>query len=107
MSEPNGSHQEDGARAPDQRGRSGPPPGSAGTTPDYRLAGDGVPGNCSGHRPRLDHAGSTLCRLVSCAPEVADVRMLGQEELPDGTTSYSLSIVLPGGRELSVDVHDC
>jgi hypothetical protein len=42
---------------------------------------------------------------VSCVPEVTGVRMLGQEDLFYGT-AYSLTVVLPGGRELLVDVHD-
>jgi hypothetical protein len=53
-----------------------------------------------------DHAGSLLCRLLVFHPEVVDIRILGQTDLPDGTISYSLGVRLPGGRELYVDVED-
>jgi hypothetical protein len=59
--------------------------------------------------PRIipaDHAGSTLCRLLARHPEVLDIEILGQSEMPDGTISYSLGVLLPGGRELYVDVED-
>jgi hypothetical protein len=32
--------------------------------------------------------------------------MLGQTGMPGGTISYSLGVMLPGGRELFVDVED-
>jgi hypothetical protein len=53
-----------------------------------------------------DHAGSTLCRLLAAHPEVLDIEILGQSELPGGAISYSLGVLLPGGRELYVDVED-
>jgi hypothetical protein len=53
-----------------------------------------------------DHAGSTLCRLLAAHPEVLDIEVLGQGELPGGAISYSLGVLLPGGRELYVDVED-
>jgi hypothetical protein len=53
-----------------------------------------------------DHAGSVLCRLLVSHPEVAGIEMLGQTEMPGGTISYSLGVMLPGGRELFVDVED-
>ncbi|HEY1643222.1 MAG TPA: hypothetical protein VGG35_21220 [Streptosporangiaceae bacterium] len=53
-----------------------------------------------------DHAGSTLCRLLAAHPEVLDIEVLGQSELPGGAISYSLGVLLPGGRELYVDVED-
>ena len=53
-----------------------------------------------------DHAGSTLCRLLARHPEVVGIELLGQTEMADGTISYSLGVLLPGGRELFVDVED-
>jgi len=53
-----------------------------------------------------DHAGSTLCRLLAAHPEVLGIEILGQSELPGGAISYSLGVLLPGGRELYVDVED-
>ncbi len=53
-----------------------------------------------------DHAGSVLCRLLARHPEVVGIEMLGQTEMPDGTISYSLGVILPDGRELFVDVED-
>jgi hypothetical protein len=53
-----------------------------------------------------DHAGSLLCRLLVCHPEVMSIRLLGQTDLPEGGISYSLGVRLPGGRELYVDVED-
>jgi hypothetical protein len=60
-------------------------------------------------RPRSappDHAGSVLCRLLIHHPEVLDIRILGQTDMSGGTISYSLGVILPGGRELYVDVED-
>jgi hypothetical protein len=54
---------------------------------------------------RADHAGSVLCRILIAHPEVVDIEILGQAEL-DGAISYSLGVMLPGGRELLVDVAD-
>jgi len=53
-----------------------------------------------------DHAGSVLCRLLVYHPEVVGIEMLGQTEMPDGTISHSLGVMLPGGRDLFVDVED-
>ena len=52
-----------------------------------------------------DHAGSVLCRLLIAHPEVAGIELLGQADLDDGIV-YSLGVILPGGRELLVDVSD-
>ena len=53
-----------------------------------------------------DHAGSLLCRLLVFHPEVVDIRILGQTDMPGGIISYSLGVILPGGRELYIDVED-
>jgi hypothetical protein len=53
-----------------------------------------------------DHAGSVLCRLLVAHPEVIDIEIVGQAELSDGVITYSLGVILPGGRELLVDVAD-
>ncbi len=53
-----------------------------------------------------DHAGSMLCRLLIYHPEVVDIEILGQAEILDGTITYSLGVMLPGGRELFIDVED-
>ncbi|MGH3158088.1 MAG: hypothetical protein ACRDNF_16135 [Streptosporangiaceae bacterium] len=53
-----------------------------------------------------DHAGSILCRLLTFHPEVVGIRILGQTDMPDGIVSYSLGVILPGGRELYIDVED-
>lgn len=53
-----------------------------------------------------DHAGSLLCRLLVFHPEVEDIRILGQTDMPGGVISYSLGVILPGGRELYIDVED-
>ena len=53
-----------------------------------------------------DHAGSVLCRLLMSHPEVVDIEILGQAEIFEGTISYSLGVLLPGGRELYIDVED-
>ena len=55
--------------------------------------------------PSADHAGSVLCRLLIGHPEVVDIEILGQADLPDGII-YSLGVILPGGRELLIDVGD-
>ena len=39
-------------------------------------------------------------------PEVVDIEIVGQGELSDGVITYSLGVMLPGGRELLVDVAD-
>jgi len=54
----------------------------------------------------VDHAGSLLCRLLVYHPEVVDIEILGQTEMSEGTISYSLGVMLPGGRELYIDVED-
>jgi hypothetical protein len=53
-----------------------------------------------------DHAGSVLCRLLVCHPDVVDIEILGQSEMFEGTISYSLGVMLPGGRELFIEVED-
>jgi hypothetical protein len=53
-----------------------------------------------------DHAGSVLCRLLICHPDVVDIEILGQAEMLEGTISYSLGVLLPDGRELYIDVED-
>jgi hypothetical protein len=53
-----------------------------------------------------DHAGSELCRLLICHPDVIDIEILGQSEIFEGTISYSLGVFLSGGRELYIDVED-
>jgi hypothetical protein len=53
-----------------------------------------------------DHAGSVLCRLLIGHPDVIDIEILGQSEILDGIVSYSLGVLLPGGRELYIDVED-
>jgi hypothetical protein len=55
--------------------------------------------------PPADHAGSLLCRLLIAHPEVIDIEILGQLDLPEGII-YSLGVILPGGRELLIDVGD-
>jgi hypothetical protein len=39
-------------------------------------------------------------------PQVIDIEIVGQAELSDGVITYSLGVMLPGGRELLVDVAD-
>lgn len=58
------------------------------------------------HRAKPDHAGSVLCRLLVGHPDVVDIEILGQTEILEGITSYSLGVLLPGGRELYIDVED-
>jgi hypothetical protein len=53
-----------------------------------------------------DQAGSLLCRLLVCHPDVVDIEILGQAEISEGVITYSLGVLLPGGRELLVDVAD-
>ncbi len=53
-----------------------------------------------------DHAGSLLCRLLISHPDVVDIEILGQAEMFPGIISYSLGVLLPGGRELYIDVED-
>jgi hypothetical protein len=52
-----------------------------------------------------DHAGSVLCRLLITHPDVVDIEILGQLDLPEGII-YSLGVMLPDGRELLIDVGD-
>jgi hypothetical protein len=54
---------------------------------------------------QADHAGSVLCRLLIAHPEVVDIEILGQLDLPEGII-YSLGVMLPDGRELLIDVGD-
>ena len=46
-----------------------------------------------------------LCRLLIAHPEVVNIEILGQLDLPDGII-YSLGVILPDGRELLIDVGD-
>ena len=55
--------------------------------------------------PPADHAGSVLCRLLISHPEVVDIEILGQMDMPEGII-YSLGVILPDGRELLIDVGD-
>ena len=52
-----------------------------------------------------DHAGSVLCRLLVSHPDVVDIELLGQTDLPDGII-YAMGVILPDGRELIVEVAD-
>ena len=47
-----------------------------------------------------------LCRLLIGHPDVAGIEILGQTEILEGITSYSLGVLLPDGRELYIDVED-
>jgi len=67
------------------------------TSPDDASRSEAIP---------ADHAGSVLCRLLISHPEVVDIEIVGQTEMSNGTISYSLGVMLPGGRELFVDVED-
>lgn len=58
------------------------------------------------HTAPADHAGSVLCRLLMDHPDVIDIELLGQAEIIEGTTCYSLGVFLPDGRELYIDVED-
>jgi hypothetical protein len=52
-----------------------------------------------------DHAGGALLGILAQIPDVA-VRPVGCTEVDDGVMSYSISVKLPDGRELLVDVED-
>lgn len=52
-----------------------------------------------------DHAGGALLDVLAQVPNVT-ARPIGCSEVDDGVMSYSLSVRLPGGRELLVDVAD-
>ncbi len=64
------------------------------------------PGAVQSEHTSPDHAGSVLCRLLIGHPDVVDIEILGQTEILEGITSYSLGVLLPGGRELYIDVED-
>jgi len=66
----------------------------------------GQPGAAPRWPASPDHAGSVLCRLLIGHPDVVDIEILGQTEIVEGITSYSLGVLLPGGRELYIDVED-
>jgi hypothetical protein len=70
------------------------------------AAGDDADGSHHGETAVTDHAGSTLARLLTDHPEVTGIEMLGQTDMPDGTISYAMGVMLPGGRELLVEVQD-
>jgi len=44
--------------------------------------------------------------LLISHPEVVDIEILGQLDLPEGDIIYSLGVKLPDGRELLIDVGD-
>jgi hypothetical protein len=52
-----------------------------------------------------DHAGDALLSIFAQVPDVT-VRPVGCTEVDDGVMSYSISVRLPTGRELLVDVED-
>ena len=52
-----------------------------------------------------DHAGGALLSILAQVPDVT-VRQVGCSEVDDGIMSYSISVRLPGGRELFIDVED-
>ena len=66
----------------------------------------GNPGAARSEQASPDHAGSVLCRLLIGHPDVVNIEILGQAEIVAGITSYSLGVLLPGGRELYIDVED-
>ena len=70
------------------------------------AAEDDADGSGRGETAVTDHAGSTLARLLTDHPEVQGIEMLGQTDMPDGTISYAMGVMLPGGRELLVEVQD-
>ena len=70
------------------------------------AAEDGADGPICGETGVTDHAGSTLARLLTDHLEVTGIEMLGQTDMPDGTISYAMGVMLPGGRELLVEVQD-
>jgi hypothetical protein len=72
------------------------------TSPDDACNPEAAPSIHAGP----DHAGSVLCRLLISHPDVVDIEILGQAEILEGITSYSLGVILPGGRELYIDVED-
>jgi hypothetical protein len=79
--------------------------------PGTPRPGHAGPGRAGRRRPAPghlapDHAGSVLCRLLIGHPDVVDIEILGQTEILAGITSYSLGVLLPGGRELYIDVED-
>ena len=77
------------------------------TSPDDAgKPGAAPPGRGLSHPAGPDHAGSILCRLLIGHPDVIDIEILGQTEILEGITSYSLGVLLPGGRELYIDVED-
>jgi hypothetical protein len=77
------------------------------TSPDDACKPEAAPSSSAVfNRAEPDHAGSVLCRLLIGHPDVDDVEILGQTEILEGITSYSLGVLLPGGRELYIDVED-
>ena len=77
------------------------------TSPDDACKPQAAPApSALSNRAGPDHAGSVLCRLLISHPDVVDIEILGQTEILEGITSYSLGVLLPGGRELYIDVED-
>jgi hypothetical protein len=77
------------------------------TSPDDACKPEAAPSSSAvSSRAEPDHAGSALCRLLIGHPDVVDIEILGQTEILEGITSYSLGVLLPGGRELYIDVED-
>ena len=77
------------------------------TSPDDACKPEVGPSSSAvSNRAEPDHAGSVLCRLLIGHPDVVDIEILGQTEMDGGIISYSLGVLLPGGRELYIDVED-
>ena len=77
------------------------------TSPDDACKPEAAPSSSTvSNRAEPDHAGSVLCRLLIGHPDVVNIEILGQTEILEGITSYSLGVLLPGGRELYIDVED-
>lgn len=52
-----------------------------------------------------DHAGVALLGILAQVPDLT-LRQVGCTEVDEGVMSYSISVKLPDGRELLVDVED-
>jgi hypothetical protein len=50
------------------------------------------------------NAGATLCGLLDGIDDVIDATVVGCSETFSGSQTYSLSVTLDNGRELSIDV---
>ena len=68
-----------------------PAHGGRTTSPDDACKPEAAPSSSAvSHRAEPDHAGSVLCRLLIGHPDVVDIEILGQAEILEGITSYSL-----------------